>query len=374
MSAVLQTQICRSQETIAPHLDSYHGFAQPWELIEVAVAEPGRVEAVSVREGDVVRRGALIARLNDSVLRASLEVAQQRASANGEAEAARARLNHAARRRDDIAKLLEESHASQTELDQADLALREAESALLAVQERRDIATAEVAKIQAELSRREIRSPVNGVLIEMNRQPGEYAGGSDHVIAKLAVLDHLRVRLHVPTRVAIGMSVESPIEIAFPEIDSRTTGKVDFVSPVTDSQSGTVRVDIRLDNRSGRLRSGLLGIWRQPQPSRNDDPAHERPQNGEASTEQTGTQQTGTQHTGTQHTGTQHTGTQQTGLCLKSRLQSSSGLSETGFLRVSERLDYRFETKPSTQQAAAAQTPPHSATLYLLRTNDRDVR
>ncbi len=33
-------------------------------------------------------------------------------------------------------------------------------------------------------------------------------------------------------------------------------------------------------------------------------------------------------------------------LCLKSRLQSSSGLSEIGFLRVSERLDYRFETKP----------------------------
>lgn len=257
---------CHSEEPDSFGMASYHGFSQPWKLIEVAVAEPGRVDSVSVREGDSVRENALIARLDNAVLQASLEVANQRASANGEAESARAKLNHAARRRDDIAKLLDESHASQTELDQAELALREAEAALLAVQERRDIAKAEVAKIRAELSRREIRSPIDGVVIELNRRKGEFAGGADPVVARVAVLEKLRLRINVPTRVAIQMSVDSEIEIEFTEIKANVTGNVDFVSPITDSKSGTVRVDIRLDNRSGRLRSGLLGVWRRPRP------------------------------------------------------------------------------------------------------------
>lgn len=228
------------------------------------MAESGRIDVVSVREGDSVVKNELIARQDDAVLQASLVVANQRASANGEAESARARLNHAARRRDDIAKLLQESHASQTELDQADLALREAEAALLSVQERRDIARAEVAKIEAELRRREIRSPIDGVVIELNRRQGEFAGAADYVIAKVAVLEQLRIRINVPTTIAMGMSVGEPIEIEFPEVGSKTKGEIDFVSPVTDSQSGTVRVDVRVDNRSGQLRSGLLGVWKRP--------------------------------------------------------------------------------------------------------------
>ncbi len=244
---------------------TYHGFSQPWELIDVAVAQPGRIDQVSVREGESVKKGALLARLDNDVLLASLNVAKQRASATGELESARARLNHAARRRDDIEKLLNESHASQTELDQADLALRETQAAMLTAQEKRDIAEAEVARIEAELCRHEIRSPIDGVVIELKRQRGEYAGGSDPVVAKVAVLKVLRLRINVPTIVAMQMSTESKVAIKFPEIKSSVSGHVDFISPITDSQSGTVRVEIRLDNSAGRLRSGLLGVWRRPE-------------------------------------------------------------------------------------------------------------
>jgi RND family efflux transporter MFP subunit len=255
---------CRGEEATKIGSASYHGFSQPWELIDVAVAQPGRIDQVSVREGESVQRGALLARLDNDVLLASLRVAKQRASAGGEQASARARLNHAARRRDDIEALLNESHASQSELDQAELGLHEAEAALLSVQEKRDIAEAEVSRIEAELALREIRSPIDGVVIEIKRQRGEYAGGSDPVVAKVAVLKKLRLRINVPTLVAMQMSAEAEVEVEFPEIQTSVSGNVDFISPITDSQSGTVRVDIRLDNPAGQLRSGLLGRWRRP--------------------------------------------------------------------------------------------------------------
>ena len=260
----IAAQTGRSEDETKVGTATYHGFSQPWELIDVAVAQPGRIDQVNVREGELVKKGALLARLDNDVLLASLKVAKQRASATGEIESARARLNHAARRRDDIEALLNDSHASQTELDQADLALRETQAALLTAQEKRDIAEAEVARIEAELRRREIRSPIDGVVIELIRQRGEYAGGSDPVVAKVAVLKELRLRINVPTLVAMQMSTESEVAIEFPEIKSSVSGNVDFISPITDSQSGTVRVEIRLDNLAGQLRSGLLGVWRRP--------------------------------------------------------------------------------------------------------------
>jgi multidrug efflux pump subunit AcrA (membrane-fusion protein) len=33
-------------------------------------------------------------------------------------------------------------------------------------------------------------------------------------------------------------------------------GTIEFISPVTDAESGTVRVKVRMDNRSGLFRSG----------------------------------------------------------------------------------------------------------------------
>lgn len=242
----------------------FHGFAQPWELIDVAVSQPGRINEVNVREGDVVSKGTLLARLDNGVLLASLNVARQRASAGGEQASARARLNHAARRRDDIEKLLNESHASQTELDQAELALSEAQAAMLTAQERRDVANAEVARIEAEIVQREIRSPIDGVVIEMRRRSGEYAGVSDPVVARVAVLKKLRLRINVPTSVAIQMSPGDEMLLEFPKVRVKSPGAIDFISPITDSKSGTVRVDVCLDNTAGTLRSGLLGLWRRP--------------------------------------------------------------------------------------------------------------
>lgn len=240
---------------------TFHGFSQPWETIDVSVAEPGKVVSVSVREGDSVERGQLLAALDDTVLRASLQVAKQRASAGGEEASARAKLNHAAKRHDDMTELLKEDHASQTELDQAALALHEAEAALLMVQEKRDIALADLARIQAELDRRQVRSPLSGVVVQLHRKAGEFAGVANHVVATVAVLDTLRVRIHVPTKVSLSLSPDQPITVEFPEIESRVIAKVDYISPVTDGSSGTVRVDLKIDNSKNRLRSGLLAHW-----------------------------------------------------------------------------------------------------------------
>ncbi len=47
------------------------------------------------------------------------------------------------------------------------------------------------------------------------------------------------------------------VKLFFPETEVRAEGRVEFVSPVTEADSGTVRVKVLLDNAQGQYRCGV---------------------------------------------------------------------------------------------------------------------
>jgi hypothetical protein len=47
------------------------------------------------------------------------------------------------------------------------------------------------------------------------------------------------------------------VALSLPESKRRAVGQVEFVSPVTDAESGTVRVKVLLKNTDGQYRSGV---------------------------------------------------------------------------------------------------------------------
>ena len=55
---------------------------------------------------------------------------------------------------------------------------------------------------------------------------------------------------------AVNLRVDQEMKVRFLTSGVETTGTVDFISPVTDAESGTVLVRIRVDNADGRFRSG----------------------------------------------------------------------------------------------------------------------
>ena len=55
---------------------------------------------------------------------------------------------------------------------------------------------------------------------------------------------------------ATKLRIDQDVTIHFLDSEVETKGTVEFISPVTDAESGTVRVKIRIDNPDGKYRSG----------------------------------------------------------------------------------------------------------------------
>ena len=120
------------------------GYVEPYRIITLSAAEAGVISDVLVKEGDAVKKGQVLAKLDTATLEAELDVAQ-----------AEARLQ--ATRKQRLDELATSSRATPDELEKArtDLTIKDAQ----------------VRKFRAMIETRLMRSPVDGVVNEIKRDP-----------------------------------------------------------------------------------------------------------------------------------------------------------------------------------------------------------
>jgi len=205
------------------------GYTEPYKTITVSSSEPGVIAEVLVEEGAHVKKNQILAKLDTAQHEAELEIAKS----NTELQKSR------------VAKLVEIARAqriAQDELERArtDLKVREAE----------------VRKIEAVIENRIMRSPVDGIVSEIKRDPSEAVSlASPHVLTVVQI-DRLLVNLFLSPARASRLKTGDQVKLALGETAQPAVGTVEFVSPVTDAASGTVRVKFVLDNAKGEYRSG----------------------------------------------------------------------------------------------------------------------
>ena len=233
------------------------GFTEPFKTVFIASVDSGVLHSVSVREGDYVSAGDVICTLDSHVLTASVNAAQEKLKAQGRINAAKASLDNKAQTLEQMKELLAQEHASDKEVNQAqldfDLAAANLETA------RDDIRSQEMElkRIQAQLERRIIRAPANGFILELPRQVGEAITATESQVATLVALDFLRARYFLSTEQSESLTRGQRLTVSFPDTQQQAEAIVDFVSPITDSKSGTVRVELLIKNDKQQFRSGL---------------------------------------------------------------------------------------------------------------------
>ena len=147
----------------------YQGWVEA-DLIFVSPDETGRVETLSVREGDTVEKGAPLFTVDPDL--------QQSDVAMAEASVTNAR--HAFER---AQTLLRTAAGTQRTLDDAEAALRTAEARL--------------ASAQTRLARRKMASPVTGTIQQIYYRPGELVPAGRPVVALLPP-GNIKIRFFVP--------------------------------------------------------------------------------------------------------------------------------------------------------------------------------
>jgi HlyD family secretion protein len=222
----------------------------------------GRVTEVRIEEGMEVEEGQVLARLDDSNVRASFELAEaqllsaQRNLKETETLLTEARLNHERTR-----KLVEKGLSSQQELDRS-RALKDS----LAAQLDRKRADVSVAERQVDIYRLQledmiIRAPFAGIIVAKNAQPGEMispvsAGGgfTRTGIGTIVDMSSLEIEIDVNeayiNRVAAGQEVVATLD-AYP--DWKIPCHVIAIIPTADRQRATVEVRVGFDQLDEKI-------------------------------------------------------------------------------------------------------------------------
>ena len=232
-----------------------HGFTEPYRDIAMSAAEMGTLAEINVSEGDEVKAGQLIGRLDSTVLEASLKVADAGRKATGELEAAKAQLEIREQEHRRISRLFEQQFASQREMDRVQSDLKVARTRLQTATEDLQIRALEYERIRAQLKQREVRSTIDGIVMNVNRDVGEFVSPSDPVVARVVTLDPILVVFSVPAERRDEVTRGETVNISISGNGS-TVGEVEFVSPSADPSSRRFRVKVKVANPEAKWHGG----------------------------------------------------------------------------------------------------------------------
>ncbi|MEH6826615.1 efflux RND transporter periplasmic adaptor subunit [Parasphingorhabdus sp.] len=193
----------------------------------------GKVASVRYEEGDRVKRGAILAALDNSTVAADLS-------------AARAERDRAEAEFDRIEKLFKDGWVTKSRLEQADATARAARARI------------EATEFASRTSY--IRAPSNGIVLSRNIDAGQIvtAGMTALILGEIDkgfVLrvpmpdsDAARISVGMPAKVMLSAVSKTPLDAVVSEKDGRA-----------DERTGTFEVSFSLP-ASERLRSGQLGM------------------------------------------------------------------------------------------------------------------
>lgn len=192
-----------------------------------------RITRVLVRAGDQVEPDQLIIELERSDLESRLSQAQQNV------KAVQARLTEAGQSLRRTRSLQAQGLVARAALDEA-----QARNDSLAA----DLGNAQQAVQEATvaLSYTEIRSPINGRVVDRFAEPGDTASPGERLLALYNPLS-LRVEAAVRESLALPLRVGQALEVEIPVLQKTIAAQIEEIVPAADSGSRSFLVKARLD-------------------------------------------------------------------------------------------------------------------------------
>ncbi len=232
----------------------------------------GELLSVLVRDGDRVRKGQVLARIDSREYEIALEESRYRhlqALSQMAAEADTFTVNHAAMKefttdRDELEALYkrgglsrEEYKSRLLELEMDSLnkgAFREA-----VFQQRTGLAEARMAEERAKLNLEytEIRAPFSGIIQGLTMVQGEIVSTGTSVCT-IFNNDNLEAVINVLEADLGNLSVGRPVLLSVPATGDTLQALIDVISPTLDAATRTCEVIIRFKNPNGKFRPGMF--------------------------------------------------------------------------------------------------------------------
>ena len=237
----------------------YDCLIEPNQTVELRSPVEGVIHDVLVKRGDRVRAGQVLVQLDSSVEQSSVELAKYRAQVSGRLQSARNRLDYTSKKYERSQELHSKEFVAAQARDEAQAEKLLAESAYKEAQEELEVARLEYRQAQDALSRRTLRSPFEGVVVDRLLNPGDLAesGTGRKPILKLAQVRPLRVEVVLPIEAYGQIKRLSTADITPEALGGSYKATVTIVDSVFDAASGTFGVRLELPNTASALPAGV---------------------------------------------------------------------------------------------------------------------
>ena len=246
------------------------GKIQPELEVKIAPEASGEIVEITVKEGDLVRKGQLLLRIKPDSYRAQVE--SQQASYNSARSAStrnRAELEKAESDYKRVQSLYDRGLVSESERRSAQTAYDMARAALQTSQFEIQRAAGAVTQIREALSKTVIYAPSDGTISALASRVGERVVGTSQFagteVMRIADLDHMEARVNVNENDVVNVKVGDKVRVSVDAYPDRTIDGVvrEIAATALTRNAGTqeevtnFEVKISIPDRSVRLRPGM---------------------------------------------------------------------------------------------------------------------
>lgn len=242
-------ELAKVERKLLPRWLPVSGTMQPVRQATVKAKVSGDVREITVREGDSVRAGQMLVRVDTADLDARVLERQ------GQLQSAKAQFALADKTNAMNQKLLKQNFISQNASDNAESSLEVAKGNLQAAQ-------AQLRVAQNALRDAVAVAPLSGIVAKRHVQPGEKVA-FDSPLVTIVDLRDMELQALVPSgdipELAPGMTVDLAVD---GYADRKFTGRIERINPSTEAGTRAILVFVGIPNAELALRGGMFATGR----------------------------------------------------------------------------------------------------------------
>ena len=198
-----------------------------------------RIEHITVRSSDMVKKGDLLVQLEQSDLQSQMLQAQQNINAM------QARFKEAQQNLERSIKLFKEKLISEFELDKNRAIYHTLQAELTATKQA-------LAQAKTTLSYAQLIAPISGRIVDRFAEPGDTAQPGVKLLSLYNPLS-LRVEAQVREQLALTLINGQTIEVELPNINRTIIGKIEEIVPAANTASRSFLVKVHIDYHESLL-------------------------------------------------------------------------------------------------------------------------
>jgi multidrug efflux system membrane fusion protein len=250
--------------------EEFSGRLEAVDRVQIRSRVDGVIQSVNFREGALVKAGDLLFTIDPAPYQAAV------AQAQGQVASAKAKLDLARTQFDRAKKLSDSKAISQSEMDQRQNAVTEAEAGMMT-------AEAALQRVNLNLGYTEVRAPVAGRVGKVEITVGNLvaAGSTSPALTTLVSVDPIyasfsaseeivtKALAELPSTSGVSPALEQiPVEIGtLADNETPVRGTLQLIDNQVDAASGTIAVRAIFDNPGGKLIPGQFVRVRMGEPT-----------------------------------------------------------------------------------------------------------